>query len=468
VYNVHLNGSIFLYSFFASLSQVDPNAASMLTRHARRIYAGGIPPRATEIEIANFFNDVMTRAMAPARTDGPPVIKIYLNVEKCYAFVEFSTIELTTAAMQLDGIKFDHPTGATIVRVRRPNDYRPEMLPPNLGPVPQLNLSAFGITAGGSSQTGPGKVFIGGLPYNLTDEQIMELLGAFGPIKSFHQVRDPGSITSKGYGFCEYVDPANAETAIAGLNGMALGEKTLSVRLATQGASGGGGAAASAQQAQQQYGMGGMGSMGGIYGGGVPVPQVPAVGGGPPSKVSVLWYLHFRFCACSRTRISCEDTNYSSSHHSLCILCFTTTTTLTSAGAAPEQHGDPRGPGQRGRVRGHQVGREHGVPAVRQGALRRHPPRARRLPRGQRVPYLRGVRDCGRRGGRRQGAQRTQVRREHRRGVVCKCLSYCCCALVVVGSFRISASIFSGSSFCSPRLFNSQFSERDFATQHLS
>ena len=35
---------------------------------------------------------------------------------------------------------------------------------------------------------GPGKIFIGGLPYNLQDEQIMELLSAFGPIKQFHQV----------------------------------------------------------------------------------------------------------------------------------------------------------------------------------------------------------------------------------------------------------------------------------------
>ena len=38
-------------------------------------------------------------------------MKIYLNVEKCYAFVEFASIELTTACMQLDGIKFVHHTG---------------------------------------------------------------------------------------------------------------------------------------------------------------------------------------------------------------------------------------------------------------------------------------------------------------------------------------------------------------------
>jgi splicing factor U2AF subunit len=268
----------------------------MLTRHARRIYAGGIPPRASEIEIANFFNDVVTRALLPARLDGPPVIKIYLNIEKCYAFVEFATIELTTACMQLDGIKFEHSTGTTIVRVRRPNDYRPEMLPPNLGPIPKLNLEIFGVT-GASAPNGPGKVFIGGLPYNLTDEQIMELLGAFGPIKSFHQVRDPGSITSKGYGFCEYVDPSNAEAAIAGLNGMALGEKTLSVRHATQNAAGGGGGGAPAQQQQyQQQMMMGMGAGNNMYGGGAPAAQYGGnaiVGGIPPSRVSCTFRLFF-------------------------------------------------------------------------------------------------------------------------------------------------------------------------------
>jgi splicing factor U2AF subunit len=257
----------------------------MMTRHARRIYAGGIPPRATEIEIANFFNDIVTRALAPVRPDTLPVQKVYLNTEKCYAFVEFSTIELTTACMALDGVKFDHYTGSTIVRVRRPNDYRPEMLPPP-GPIPVLNVSVLGITGVSSSMGGPGKVFIGGLPYNLQDEQVMELMGAFGAIKAFHQVRDPGSVTSKGYGFCEYVNPANAEQAIAGLNGMALGDKTLTVRIATQGASnssgGGGGAAAAMLQLQQMMmGMGGLGGMPGMGGmGGIGQPPIGAMGAG--------------------------------------------------------------------------------------------------------------------------------------------------------------------------------------------
>jgi splicing factor U2AF subunit len=213
--------------------KADLNTTMMLTRHARRIYAGGIPPRATEAEIQAFFDDIVCKALAPVKLDCSPVSKVYLNIEKCYAFVEFNSIELTTACMQLDGVKFDHYSGSTIVRVRRPNDYRPETLPlGSVGPTPFLNLGVLG-GMGGSGAGGPGKIFVGGLPYNLADEQIMELLGAFGPIKQFHQVREPGSLTSKGYAFCEYFDQSVAESAISGLNGLQLGEKTLSVRIAS-------------------------------------------------------------------------------------------------------------------------------------------------------------------------------------------------------------------------------------------
>ncbi|CAN0060726.1 unnamed protein product, partial [Choristocarpus tenellus] len=63
--------------------------------------------------------------------------------------------------------------------------------------------------------------------------QVKELLSAFGPLKSFHLVRDPGAQNSKGYAFCEYVDQAVTPMACEGLHGMTLGDKTLTVRPAT-------------------------------------------------------------------------------------------------------------------------------------------------------------------------------------------------------------------------------------------
>lgn len=67
----------------------------------------------------------------------------------------------------------------------------------------------------------------------LRRHQVRELLSAFGPLKSFHLVRDPGSPTSKGYGFCEYISPGVTAIACEGLHGMTLGDKTLTVRPAT-------------------------------------------------------------------------------------------------------------------------------------------------------------------------------------------------------------------------------------------
>ncbi len=42
------------------------------------------------------------------------------------------------------------------------------------------------------------RVFVGGLPYYLTEEQCRELLGSFGAIKSFDLVKDQETGNSKG------------------------------------------------------------------------------------------------------------------------------------------------------------------------------------------------------------------------------------------------------------------------------
>ncbi len=42
------------------------------------------------------------------------------------------------------------------------------------------------------------RVFVGGLPYYLSDEQCRELLGSFGAIKSFDLVKDRETGQSKG------------------------------------------------------------------------------------------------------------------------------------------------------------------------------------------------------------------------------------------------------------------------------
>jgi len=140
-------------------------------------------------------------------------------------------MEMTTACMALDGININ---GKGIIKVKRPNDYNPSLAPPQASAgIPDFDVSKLGIVAG-TVPDGPNKIFIGGLPYHLTDAQVMELLGAFGPIRAFHLVKsDPAATQSKGYCFVEYSNPEVTTIAVTGLNGMELGEgKVLSVRVA--------------------------------------------------------------------------------------------------------------------------------------------------------------------------------------------------------------------------------------------
>ncbi|KAK9824357.1 hypothetical protein WJX72_009674 [[Myrmecia] bisecta] len=210
------------------------------TRHARRVYVGGLPPTGNEQNIATFFSNALAAVGGTTAGPGPCVVNVYINYEKKFAFVEFRTVEETSNAMALDGIMFE----GVSVRVRRPNDYNPAMasaLGPSV-PNPALNLAAIGLTPGGGGGGLGGvqmldaaeRVFVGGLPYYLSEEQCRELLGSFGAIKSFDLVKDRETGNSKGYGFVVYGDPNVTDIACAGLNGMRMGERTLTVRRATE------------------------------------------------------------------------------------------------------------------------------------------------------------------------------------------------------------------------------------------
>ncbi|XP_057825484.2 splicing factor U2af large subunit B isoform X4 [Cryptomeria japonica] len=202
------------------------------TRHARRVYVGGLPPMANEQTIATYFSRVMAAIGGNTAGPGDAVVNVYINHEKKFAFVEMRTVEEASNAMALDGIMFE----SVSVRVRRPSDYNPS-LAAALGPSqpsPHLNLAAVGLTPGtvGGAE-GPDRIFVGGLPYYFTEPQIRELLESFGPLRGFDLVKDRDTGNSKGYGFCVYQDPAVTDIACAALNGLKMGDKTLTVRRAT-------------------------------------------------------------------------------------------------------------------------------------------------------------------------------------------------------------------------------------------
>ncbi|GAA0140909.1 hypothetical protein LIER_02173 [Lithospermum erythrorhizon] len=165
---------------------------------------------------------------------GDSVVNVYINHDKKFAFVEMRSVEEASNAMALDGIILE---GAP-VKVRRPTDYIPT-LAATLGPSqpnPELNLAAVGLAPGSTGGLeGPDRIFVGGLPYYFTDAQIRDLLESFGSLRGFNLVKDGETGNSKGYAFCVYNDTSVTDITCAALNGMKLGDKTLTVHRAIQG-----------------------------------------------------------------------------------------------------------------------------------------------------------------------------------------------------------------------------------------
>ncbi|KAK4218224.1 hypothetical protein QBC37DRAFT_7998 [Rhypophila decipiens] len=61
-------------------------------------------------------------------------------------------------------------------------------------------------------------VFVGNIPYGLTEEQIIEIFSSCGPVKNFRLVYDRETGRPKGFGFCQYPDYDSAASAVRNLN----------------------------------------------------------------------------------------------------------------------------------------------------------------------------------------------------------------------------------------------------------
>ncbi|MBX4188951.1 RNA-binding protein [Candidatus Saccharibacteria bacterium] len=73
------------------------------------------------------------------------------------------------------------------------------------------------------------KVFVGGLPFSTTDDELREIFAAHGKVASANVVRDRESGRSKGFGFVEFEDTEEGKAAEKALNGSDLGGRTISV-----------------------------------------------------------------------------------------------------------------------------------------------------------------------------------------------------------------------------------------------
>jgi RNA recognition motif-containing protein len=73
------------------------------------------------------------------------------------------------------------------------------------------------------------KLYVGNLPYDVTDSDLEQLLSQHGDVQSAVVITDRMSGRSKGFGFVEMADAAEADAAIEALNGKDFGGRDLTV-----------------------------------------------------------------------------------------------------------------------------------------------------------------------------------------------------------------------------------------------
>ncbi len=62
------------------------------------------------------------------------------------------------------------------------------------------------------------EIYVGSLPYTVTESDLKEAFAKFGEVASVRLVSDKFSGKSKGFGFVDMPDSAEADAAIAALN----------------------------------------------------------------------------------------------------------------------------------------------------------------------------------------------------------------------------------------------------------
>jgi RNA recognition motif-containing protein len=73
------------------------------------------------------------------------------------------------------------------------------------------------------------KIYVGGLPYSTTEQELSGLFAAHGTVTSSRIITDKFTGQSRGFGFVEMSSESEAQAAITALNGTELGGRTLTV-----------------------------------------------------------------------------------------------------------------------------------------------------------------------------------------------------------------------------------------------
>lgn len=167
-------------------------------RQSKRLFVHNLPPHVSDEIIVNFFNLQLNGLNVIGSAD--PCISAQISKDGSFALLEFKNPAEATVALALDGITMedndimDTSNGTANgdsggLSVRRPKDYI----------VPSITDDAEyeeGVVSSSVPDT-QNKISVTNLLPNLMDDQVTELLVAFGQLKAFVLVKDASTEESR-------------------------------------------------------------------------------------------------------------------------------------------------------------------------------------------------------------------------------------------------------------------------------
>ena len=110
------------------------------------------------------------------------------------------------------------------------------------------------------------RLFVGGLSFNTTENDLQDACAAHGTVQEVSIVMDRDTRKSKGFGFVTMGTEEEAQAVISALNGKSLDGRNLTVNLARpREERGGGGGGGRSSGGSRREGGGGYGGGGGRY-----------------------------------------------------------------------------------------------------------------------------------------------------------------------------------------------------------
>ncbi|XP_074597310.1 RNA-binding protein 39-like protein Caper [Brevipalpus obovatus] len=135
---------------------------------------------------------------------------------KGIAYIEFQDLNSVPLALALNGQKIC--------------DY-PIIIQPTQA---EKNRAAATTTAVQRGASGPMRLYVGSLHFNITEDMLRGIFEPFGRIDKIELMKDPETGRSKGYGFITFHDAEDAKKALEQLNGFELAGRPMKVNHVTE------------------------------------------------------------------------------------------------------------------------------------------------------------------------------------------------------------------------------------------